>query len=236
MLTGGRVGWFGRVREVVVGFFNPGIAGWLFVLFFFILYLILSLISFRIGKLFVEPILWLYESWNYSVGLSLTGLAIPMIVAIALAGLLHKRRHRVVPTIMANKWFWVFVIIYVVIIIALPMISPIATVVILGLNLVALILAVPLIIIAVFDLAHEIRRDDYWVAAEAYIALFIPLVLSDPTTALMAGIAIEVVHLFTEASLVIRDYGAMDGLVLIPLEAAIAVLITIAMIRRLRSA
>jgi hypothetical protein len=33
MLTGGG-SWFGRVGEVVVGFFNPGIAGWLFILFF----------------------------------------------------------------------------------------------------------------------------------------------------------------------------------------------------------
>ena len=60
-----------RVGEVVVGFFNPGIAGWLFILFFFVLYFILSLIPLRIGKLFVEPILWLYKSRNYSVGLSL---------------------------------------------------------------------------------------------------------------------------------------------------------------------
>jgi hypothetical protein len=105
----------------------------------------------RIGKLFVKPILWLYESRDYSVGLSPTGSIMPAIVAIALTGLLNNRRRRVVPAIMANEWFWVFVIIYVVIITALPIISPIATAVILSLNLAALILAVPLIIIAVLN-------------------------------------------------------------------------------------
>jgi len=48
----------------------------------------------------------------------------------------------------------------------------------------------------------------------------------------MAGVAIEVVHLFTEASLVIGGYGAMDGLILIPIEAATAALITTAVMRR----
>jgi hypothetical protein len=43
------------------------------------------------------------------------------------------------------------------------------------------------------------------------------------------------VHLFTKASLVIGGYGAMDGLVLIPTEAAIAALITTAMARRPRN-
>jgi hypothetical protein len=235
MLTGGRVGWFRRVREAVVGFFNPGIAGWLFILFFFVLYFILSLIPLRIGKLFVRPILWLYESRGYSVGLSLTGSVIPAIVTIILAWLLHRRGRRVVPAIMANEWFWVFVIIYVVIITALPMISPIAAAVLLSLNT-PMMIAAPLIFITAFGLARDVNEGDYWVAAEAYIALFIPLVLSDSTTALMAGIATETMHLFTKASLVIEGYGIMDGLVLIPTEPAIAVLITIAMIRRLRSA
>jgi hypothetical protein len=235
MLTGGRVGWFGRVREVFVGFFNPGIAGLLFILFFIILFAIIAPIALRIGKLFVEPILWLYESSNYSVGLSLTGLIIPAIVAIALAWLLHKRRHRAIPTIMANKWFWAFVIIYVVIITALPVMSPTAAAVLLSLNA-PMILAAPLIFITAFGLARDVNEGGYWVAAEAYIALFISLILSDSITALMAGIATETMHLFTKASLVIGGYGIMDGLVLIPTEPAIAVLITIAMIRRLRSA
>jgi hypothetical protein len=229
MLTGGRVGWFRRVGK----FLNPGIAGLLFILFFFVLYFILSLIPLRIGKLFVEPILWLYESRNYSVSLSLTGLIIPAIVAIALAGLLHKRRHRAIPTIMANKWFWAFVIIYVVIITALPLTLPAAASVLLSLNLAALILAAPLIIIAIFDLARDVNEGGYWVAAEAYIALFISLILSDSITALMAGIATETMHLFTKASLVIGGYGIMDGLILIPLEAATAALITVVAVRHL---
>jgi hypothetical protein len=135
---------------------------------------------------------------------------------------------------MANEWFWVFVIIYVVIITALPMISPIAAAVLLGLNA-PMILAAPLIFITAFGLARDVAKGDYWVAAEAYIALFIPLALSDTATALMAGIATEAVHLITKASLIIGGYGATDGLVLIPIEAAIAALITTAMTRRPRS-
>jgi hypothetical protein len=235
MLTSGRVGWFRRVREVVVGFFNPGIAGWLFILFFFVLYFILSLIPLRIGKLFVEPILWLYESRNYSVGLSLTGSVTPAIVAIALAWSLRRRGRRVAPAVTANAWFWVFATIYVVAITALPVMSPTAAAVLLSLNT-PMIIAAPLIFITAFSLAREIRRDDYWVAAEAYVALFTALLLSDLTTAIMAGIATEIAHIPTKASLIIGGYGVTDGLILIPIEAAIAALITIAMIRRLRSA
>jgi hypothetical protein len=204
-------------------------AGWLFILFFIILFAIMAPIALRIGKLFVRPIFWLYESRNYSVGLSLTGSVIPAIVTIILAWLLHRRGRRVVPAIMASKWFWFFVIIYVVIITALPMISPIAAAVLLSLNT-PMILAAPLIFITAFGLARDVNEGDYWVAAEAYIALFIPLVLSDSTTALMAGVATETVHLFTKASLVIGGYGATDGLVLIPIEAAIAALITVTLI------
>ncbi|MDT7970106.1 MAG: hypothetical protein RQ842_06035 [Vulcanisaeta sp.] len=222
----------GRQFRRAVGLLNPGVAGWLFILFFIILFAIIAPIAFRIGKLFVRPIFWLYESSNYSVGLSLTGSVIPAIVTIILAWLLHKRRRRVVPAIMASKWFWFFVIIYVVIITALPMISPTAAAVLLSLNT-PMMIAAPLIFITAFGLAHEIRRDDYWIATEAYIALFIPLVLSDSTTALMAGVATETVHLFTKASLVIGGYGAMDGLILIPLEAAITALITVVAVRHL---
>jgi len=221
-------GWLRRVGK----FLNPGIAGLLFILFFIILFAIIAPIALRIGKLFVEPILWLYESRGYSVGLSLTGSIIPAVVAIALAGLLHRRKHRVVPTIMANKWFWVFVIIYVVIITALPVMSSIAAAVILSLNA-PMMIAAPLIFIAAFGLARDVNEGDYWVAAEAYITLFIPLVLSDSTTALMAGVATETVHLFTKASLVIGGYGVMDGLILIPIEAAIAALITVVAVRHL---
>ena len=219
----------GRVREVVVGFFNPGIACWLFIIFFFVLYLILSLIPLRIGKLFVKQILWVYESWSYSVGLSLSGSIIPTIVAIALAGLLRKRGRRVVPAIMASKWFWFFTTIYVVVITALLMMSPTAASVLLSLNA-PIILAAPLIFIATFGLACDVNEGGYCVAAEAYVALFIPPALSDSTTALMAGVATEAVHLLTKASLVIGGYGVMDELVLIPIEAAMATLITVTLI------
>jgi hypothetical protein len=230
MLTGGR--WLRRVREVVVGFFNPGMAGWLFILFFIILFAIIAPIAFRIGKLFVEPILWLYVSRSYSVGLSPTGSIIPAIVAIALAWLLHRRGRRVAPAIIVNAWFWVFAIIYVMFFgMVLPIASPTATAILLSLNA-PMMIAAPLIFITAFGLARDVDEGGYWVAAEAYIVLFIPLVLSDSTTALMAGIATETVHLFTEPSLVIGGYGAMDGLILIPIEAATAALITTAVMRR----
>ena len=153
-------------------------------------------------------------------------------MAIALAWSLRGRGRRVVPAVMANALFWVFVIIYVVIITALPMISPIATAVLLGLNA-PMILAAPLIIITAFGLARDVAKGDYWVAAEAYIALFTALLLSDLTTAIMAGVATETVHLLTKASLVIGGYGVTDGLVLIPIEAAIAALITVTLIKRI---
>jgi hypothetical protein len=56
--------------------------------------------------------------------------------------------------------------------------------------------------------------------------------LSDSTTALMAGVATGAVHLFIRASLVIGGYGVMDGVVLIPIAVAMAALITVAVIRR----
>jgi hypothetical protein len=222
------------VRRGVARFFIVGRASLLFIALFIALLAALAPIAFRIGKLFVEPIFWLYESRDYSVGLSLTGSVIPAIVAIALAGLLSRRGRRVVPAVMANKWFWFFVMIYVVIITALPVMLPVATAVILSLNT-PMILAAPLIFITAFGLARDVNKGDYWVAAEAYVALFTPLVLSDSTTAVMAGVATEITHLFTKASLIIGGYGATDGLVLIPTEAAIAALITTAMTRRPRN-
>ncbi|MDT7970655.1 MAG: hypothetical protein RQ842_08800 [Vulcanisaeta sp.] len=51
-------GWLRRA----VGLLNPGIAGLLFILLFIILLAIIGPITLRIGKFFVEPILWLYES------------------------------------------------------------------------------------------------------------------------------------------------------------------------------
>ncbi|MCG2880957.1 MAG: hypothetical protein L7G96_06520 [Vulcanisaeta sp.] len=230
MLTSGRAGWFGRV----VGLLNPGTASLLFILLFIVLLAVMGPITLRVGKLFVGPIFWLYESRDYSVGLSLTGSLTPAVVAIALAGLLRGRRHRAVPAVMVNEWFWFFVIIYVVIIIALPMMSPTAAAVLLSLNT-PMIIAAPLIFITAFGLARDVAKGDYWVAAEAYIALFTALLLSDLTTAIMAGVATEAVHLFTKASLIIGGYGATDGLVLIPIETAIAALITIAMIRKPRN-
>jgi len=223
----------GRLRRAV-GLLNPGPVGLLFILFFIILLAVMAPIALRIGKLFVRPIFWLYESRDYSVGLSLTGLIIPAIVAITLAWLLSRHGRRVVPTIMTNRWFWVFAIIYVVIITALSATSSTAAAVLLSLNA-PMMIAAPLIFITAFGLARDVNEGNYWVAAEAYVALFIPLALSDSTTALMAGVAAEITHLFTKASLVIGGYGAMDGLVLIPTEAATAALITTAMARKPRS-
>jgi hypothetical protein len=98
-----------------------------------------------------------------------------------------------------------------------------------------MILAAPLIFIVTFNLAYEVERGNYWVAAEAYVTLFTSLLIPDLATAIMAGVATEIAQLFTKASFVIGGYGATDGLVLIPTEAAIAALITTAMIKRPRN-
>jgi multisubunit Na+/H+ antiporter MnhE subunit len=140
------------VRCDIAKFFIVSEVGLLFIALFIALLAALAPIAFRIGKLFVEPILWLYESNNFSVGLSLVGSITPAIVAIALAGLLRRRGRRAVPTMMVNAWFWFFVIIYVVFFsMVLPLMSPTAAAVLLSLNLAALILAAPLIIIAVLN-------------------------------------------------------------------------------------
>jgi hypothetical protein len=140
------------VRCDIAKFFIVGGVGLLFIALFIILLAALAPIALRVGKLLVGPILWVYESRDYSVGLSLTGSVIPAIVAIALAGLLCRRGRRVVPTMMVNAWFWFFVIIYVVFFsMVLPLMSPTAAAVLLSLNLAALILAAPLIIIAVLN-------------------------------------------------------------------------------------
>jgi hypothetical protein len=88
-----------------------------------------------------------------------------VIVAIALAGLLRRRRHRAVPAVMANKWFWFFVITYVAFLsVALPVMSPIAAAVLLSLNT-PMILAAPLIFITAFGLARDVNEGGYLVAA-----------------------------------------------------------------------
>jgi len=224
MPAGGRLG-------RVVGFLNPGPAGLLFILLFIILLAVMAPIAFRIGKLLVEPILWLYVSRNYSVGLSLTGSMMPAVAAIALAWSLRGRR--VVPAVMANALFWALATIYVMFLsMVLPLTLPAAAAVLLSLNT-PMIIAAPLIFITAFGLARDVNEGDYWVAAEAYVALFISLALSNSTTAVMAGVTTEIAHLFTKASLVIGGYGVMDGLVLIPIEAAIAALITVVAVRHL---
>jgi signal transduction histidine kinase len=226
MLAGGRLG-------RVVGLLNPGPAGLLFILLFITLLAAMGPITLRVGKLFVGPILWLYESRDYSVGLSLSGSIVPAIVTIILAWSLRRRGRRVVPAMMANEWFWVFVITYVAFLgVALPLMWPVAAAVLLSLNT-PMILAAPLIFITAFGLARDVKEGGYWVAAEAYVALFITLILSDSATAVMAGVATEITHLFTKASLVIGGYGATDGLILIPIEAAIAALITVVAVRHL---
>jgi len=116
--------------------------------------------------------------------------------------------------------------------VALPMMSPVAAAVLLSLNT-PMILAAPLIFITAFGLARDVNEGDYWVAAEAYVTLFTSLLIPDLATAAMAGTAAEIVHILAKASLVIGGYGVMDGLILIPTEAAIAALITVIAVRHL---
>ena len=187
----------------------------------------------RFGGVLVRPILWLYTSRDFSTGLSLIGSVVPTCVAVALSTSLIMHGHRALPK-AAGRWLLVIGTAYVAIAATLPITSPVATAVLLSLNA-PMILAAPLIFITAFGLARDVDEGDYWVAAETYVALFIPLALSDSTTAVIAGVATEAVHLFTKASLVIGDYGVIDGLVLIPIEAITAAIITTTMTRRPRN-
>ena len=187
----------------------------------------------RFGGVLVRPILWLYTSRGFSMGLSLIGSVVPACVAVALSTSLIMHGHRALPKAV-GRWLLVIGTAYVAIATTLPITSPVATAVLLSLNA-PMILAAPLIFIVTFGLARDVDEGDYWVAAEAYVTLFTSLLIPDLATALMAGVATEAVHLFTKATFVIGGYGAMDGLVLIPTEAATAALITTAIARRPRN-
>jgi len=187
----------------------------------------------RFGGVLVRPILWLYMSRDFSMGLSLIGSVAPTCVAVALSTSLIMHGHRALPKAV-GRWLLVIGTAYVAIAATLPITSPVATAVLLSLNA-PMILAAPLIFIATFGLARDVAKGGYWVAAEAYVTLFTSLLIPDLATALMAGVATEAVHLFTKATFVIGGYGAMDGLVLIPTEAATAALITTAIARRPRN-
>jgi len=225
-------GGFGVVRDPIKAT-RVGRLGLLFITLFVAALAIFIPIVPRFGGVLVRPILWLYMSRGFSMGLSLIGSVVHACVAVALSTLLIMHGHRALPK-AACRWLLVIGTAYAVIATTLPITSPVATAVLLSLNT-PMMIAAPLIFITAFGLARDVNEGDYWVAAEAYIALFIPLVLSDSATALMAGVATEAVHLFTKATLVIGGYGAMDGLVLIPTEAAIAALITTTMTRRPRN-
>jgi len=216
------------IKAVKIG--GPGL---LFITLFVAALAIFIPIVPRFGGVLVRPILWLYTSRGFSMGLSLIGSVAPACVAVALSTSLIMHGHRALPKAV-GRWLLVIGTAYVAIATTLPITSPVATAVLLSLNA-PMILAAPLIFIATFGLARDVDEGDYWVAAEAYVTLFTPLLLSDLTTAIMAGVATETVHLFTKASFVIGGYGAMDGLVLIPTEVATAALITTAMTRRPRS-
>jgi hypothetical protein len=225
-------GGFGVVRDPTKAT-RVGRPGLLFITLFVAALAIFIPIVPRFGGVLVRPILWLYMSRDFSMGLSLIGSVVPACVAVALSTSLIMHGHRALPKAV-GRWLLVIGTAYAVIATTLPITSPVATAVLLSLNA-PMILAAPLIFIATFGLARDVDEGDYWVAAEAYVTLFTSLLIPDLATALMAGVATEAVHLFTKASFVIGGYGVVDGLVLIPIEAAIAALITTAMTRRPRN-
>jgi len=224
----------GVVRFLVVGW-----TGFLFIILFSALLLlelgVSILVTPRVSNPLAKPMLQLYESRVYSVCFSLVGSVIPMIVTAALSALLLARRRVVVPRVTAI-WLLALAIVYVIMGLTLPVTSPIATVTLLNSNE-PIILATPLMTVAVLDLAHEVERNDYWVAAEAYVTLFTPLLLSDLATALMIGVTAEFTHILIilkrakGASFTIGYHGLLDVLLLVPIESAIAALITTVMIR-----
>jgi hypothetical protein len=128
----------------------------------------------------------------------------------------------------------VFAVIYVIIAIIIPTTSLEVTIALLS-NNAPMAFAILLIFTIVLDVTHKVERGNYWIAIEAYIALFTSLLLFDLVTVLLASVATEVGHLFTRASFIIGGCGILDGLVLIPTEAVMAALIAAAITRRPRN-
>ena len=111
------------------------------------------------------------------------------------------------------------------------MLSPKTTMLILDKNA-GLLLSIPIFITAVMSVATEVRANHYLLAGRAFVTIFTALFITDATTAIMGYVSTCWLHLYTEATLVIGGFGILDGLVVIPIESAIAVLVASARKRK----
>ena len=197
------------------------IRGYLFIYMFLVLFLgVASLIH---GALLTYPVVWVFDGGDYQVGVSVVGAIAPIIICIVLGIVLLVREGRVYPRVFGDL-LPVFVIVYLLIGFILPMLSPGATTLILDKNA-GLLLSIPIFITAVMSVATEVRANYYLLAGRAFVTIFTALLITDVTTAVMGYVSTCWLHLYTEATLVIGGFGILDGLVVIPLESAIAVLV-----------
>jgi hypothetical protein len=204
------------------------IRGYLFLYMFLVLFLgVASLIH---GALFTYPVVWIFNGGDYQVGVSVVGGVVPIIICIVLGIVLLVHEGRVYPRVFGDLLL-VFIVVYVIIGITLPILAPETSMLILDKNA-GLLLSIPVFITAVMSISTEVRANYYLLAGRAFVTIFTALFMSDATTAIMGYISTCWLHLYTEATLIIGGFGVLDGLVVIPLESAIAVLVATARKRR----
>jgi len=204
------------------------VRGYLFLYMFLLLFLgVASLIR---GAVLTYPVVWVFDGGDYQVGVSVVGTIVPIIICIVLGIVLFVREGRVYPRVFGDL-LPVFVVVYMIIGFTLPMLSPGATMLILDKNA-GLLLSIPVFITAVMSVATEVRVNYYMLASRAFVTIFTALLITDITTAIMGYVSTCWLHLYTEATLVIGGFGLLDGLVVIPLESTIAVLVASARRRR----
>jgi hypothetical protein len=204
------------------------IRGYLFIYMFLVLFLgVASLIH---GALFTYPVVWVFNGGDYQVGVSVVGAIAPIIICIVLGIVLLEREGRVYPKVFGDL-LPAFVVAYVSIGVALPMLSPETSMLILDKNA-GLLLSIPIFITAVMSIATEVKANHYLLAGRAFATIFTALFMTDVTTAIMGYVSTCWLHLYIEATLIIGGFGLLDGLVVIPTESAIAVLVASARKRR----
>ena len=204
------------------------IRGYLFIYMFLVLFLgVASLIH---GALLIYPVVWVFDGGDYQVGVSVVGAVAPIITCIVLAVVLFMREGRVYPRVFGDL-LPVFVVVYVIVGITLPMLAPGAAMLILDKNA-GLLLSIPVFITAVMSVATEVRANYYMLAGRAFVTIFTALLITDITTAIMGYVSTCWLRLYISATLIIGGYGILDGLVVIPLESAIAVLVATTRKRR----
>jgi len=204
------------------------VRGYLFLYIFLLLFLgVASLIH---GAILTYPVVWVFNGGNYQVGVSVVGTITPIIICIVLGIVLLVREGRVYPRVFGDL-LPAFVVAYVIIGITLPMLAPEASTLILDKNA-GLLLSIPVFITAVMSVATEVRANYYLLAGRAFVTIFTALLITDITTAIMGYVSTCWLHLYISATLIIGGYGILDGLVVIPIESAIAILVASARKRK----